>query len=275
MAAVAAIAPLANPYGWGLYSHVFRYLTDSALLSRIGEFQSFDFHSAGVGPGHRRFADRLAGGVLALGWRRPELFPGRAFFGHGVAVRAALPLAALVLLPLANGAIAECCRRAEDVSPRVRSALDGFLAYGSRLRALDSRFGGLALVPLVLAGCLGVCCAFSGHHSRQPVFRRTSFRGGLAHLPAEERLFAPDKFGGYLIYRSTGTRRVFFDGRSDFYGAEFLKQYGRLVRARRGGGNSGTSFHLRRRCCPTTRRFWPPWNRRAGARFTRTPPPCC
>ena len=83
----------------------------------------------------------------------------------------ALPLAALVLLPLANGAIAECCRRAGALRPRVRSALDGFLAYGSRLRALDSRFGGLALVPLVLAGWLG-----SAAHSRHPVGNR--FSGG-------------------------------------------------------------------------------------------------
>ena len=39
-ALISAMAPLANPYGWRLYVHVFRYLTDSELLSRIGEFQS-------------------------------------------------------------------------------------------------------------------------------------------------------------------------------------------------------------------------------------------
>ncbi len=42
------LAPLLNPYGPQLYVHVFRYLTDTELLSRIGEFQSFDFHSAGA-----------------------------------------------------------------------------------------------------------------------------------------------------------------------------------------------------------------------------------
>jgi hypothetical protein len=55
-----------------------------------------------------------------------------------------------------------------------------------------------------------------------------------SHIPAAARLFAPDKFGGYLIYRSGGSRKVFFDGRSDFYGAEFLKDYGRLVQVRPG-----------------------------------------
>jgi hypothetical protein len=60
----------------------------------------------------------------------------------------------------------------------------------------------------------------------------------LAKLPAEARLFAPDKFGGYLIYRFNGrfdgARRVFFDGRSDYYGAAFMKDYITLVQVRPG-----------------------------------------
>ena len=61
---------------------------------------------------------------------------------------------------------------------------------------------------------------------------------------AEARLFAPDKFGGYLIYRSNGTGQVFFDGRSDFYGAEFVKQYGRMVQVRPGWREYWNSFHF-------------------------------
>jgi hypothetical protein len=54
------------------------------------------------------------------------------------------------------------------------------------------------------------------------------------HIPQNARLFAPDKFGGYLIYRSAGHFPVFFDGRSDLYGADFLKQYSRAMQARPG-----------------------------------------
>src|SRR3981081_4466175 len=32
-------------------------------------------------------------------------------------------------------------------------------------------------------------------------------------------------FGGSLIYLFGGTRKVFFDGRGDLYGSDFLKQY--------------------------------------------------
>ena len=55
------------------------------------------------------------------------------------------------------------------------------------------------------------------------------------------RLLAPDKFGGYLIYRFQGRMKVFFDGRSDLYGAEFLKQYARLVQVRPSGWPPGDS----------------------------------
>src|SRR5260370_3814785 len=64
------------------------------------------------------------------------------------------------------------------------------------------------------------------------------------YCPGGARLFAPDKFGGYLIYRSNGTLKVFFDGRSDLYGADFLKQYSRLVQVRPGGRAYWDSFHF-------------------------------
>ena len=56
----------------------------------------------------------------------------------------------------------------------------------------------------------------------------------VAKLPADARLFSSDKFGGYLIYRFHGERKVFFDGRSDFYGADFLRQYGQIMQVRPG-----------------------------------------
>ena len=58
--------------------------------------------------------------------------------------------------------------------------------------------------------------------------------GELTTLPAEIRLLAPDKYGGYLIFRYRGARKVFFDGRSDFYGSGFMKQYIRLMEVRPG-----------------------------------------
>ena len=47
-AAVCSAASLLNPYGWELHRHLFEYLTNADLMSRIGEFQSFNFHAEGA-----------------------------------------------------------------------------------------------------------------------------------------------------------------------------------------------------------------------------------
>ena len=292
-ALISAIAPLANPYGWHLYAHVFRYLTDSELLSRIGEFQSFDFHAPGSWPIIATLLVAVAGGTLALlgsakTWgltdvsqgarslspndvpshRRvdasvsPRVFaplrntsaslyekcgPGSrpehfvlAMLLAAMALRSAraLPLVALLVLPLANAAITATLRRA--------AVLDGFLTYSARLRAIDARFSGLALVPLVLLACFALLRtpAIQAATGFPPDQFPVEAYSQIARLPAGARLFAPDKFGGYLIYRSQGARKVFFDGRSDLYGADFLKQYARMVQLRPGWREYWDSFHF-------------------------------
>ncbi len=282
-AVVSAVAPLANPYGWHLYAHVFRYLTDSELLSRIGEFQSFDFHAPGSWPIIVTLLVAVAGGTLALlaaaktwgltnvsqGARslspdtvsphrrvdtsvsprvfaplrgsgsRPEHF-ALAMLLAAMALRSAraLPLVALLVLPLANAAITATLRRA--------AVLDGFLAYSARLRAIDARFSGLALVPFVLLASFALLRtpAIQAATGFPPDQFPVEAYSQVARLPASARLFAPDKFGGYLIYRSQGTRKVFFDGRSDLYGADFLKQYARMVQLRPGWREYWDSFHF-------------------------------
>jgi hypothetical protein len=45
-----------------------------------------------------------------------------------------------------------------------------------------------------------------------------------------EPIFAPDSWGGYLIYRLYPQNKVFVDDRHDLYGEEFLKQYLKAIR---------------------------------------------
>jgi hypothetical protein len=210
---IALAAPLVNPYGWRLYAHVFRYLTDSELLGRIGEFQSFDFR-ADSGQILATVILGIAGGTLALTLKRYGHF-ALAMVLSAIALRSArgLPLAALILLPIANSAIAA-------IWPS---------AYADRLRKLDLRMSGLALVPVVILGAWLIL-------QRLPAgFPPDQFPvAAYDHLRPGGRLFAPDKFGGYLIYRSKGDKKVFFDGRSDLFGAKFLQNYGKMVQLRPG-----------------------------------------
>jgi hypothetical protein len=211
--AIALLAPMVNPYGWRLYDHVIRYLTDSDLLGRIGEFQSFNFR-ADSGQILATVILGIGGGTLAMTQRKWGHF-ALAMLLSAIALRSArgLPLVALICLPIANSAIA-----ARWPWP-----------YADRLRKLDMRMSGLALAPVVILGAWGLLRLLpAGFPPDQfPV-------AAYEHLDPGARLFAPDKFGGYLIYRSNGARKVFFDGRSDLYGARFLEDYGKMVQVRPG-----------------------------------------
>jgi len=225
---------LVNPYGWGLHGHVAQYLMNGELLARIGEFQSFNFHAEGSLPVLATVLLALCGAVLALDARRPEHF----LLMLGLAVLSlrsarALPLLALLALPLANGAITAALERA-GLRHALRMRLDAFLEYSRRLRLLESRCGGFALAPLVLLIVFVILQAPAMAVGFPPKEFPVAAAAAVSALPAEARLLAPDKFGGYLIYRFEGRRKVFFDGRSDFYGVEFMKDYIRLIEVRPG-----------------------------------------
>jgi hypothetical protein len=231
-AAVSVAATFITPYGWHLHQHLFSYLTNTELLSRIGEFHSFNFHSPESAQIMVALAVVVCGAVLAIGQRRIEHVLLIALItATGVRMARGLPMVALLGLPLANGAITAALRSASGLTDAFRKRLHGFLEYGDNLHKLDRGFAGPVAAAAVLALLF---LALQVPEIRQrPGFSEKTFpvqaANMLEKLPRDIRLLAPDTYGGYLIYRFNGERKVFFDGRSDFYGAAFLKDYIDLV----------------------------------------------
>jgi len=247
-AALASLAgSLLNPYGWRLHAHVFSFLADTELTSRISEFQSFNFQQPVALQIALALTLAVAGGTLALAQKKlaHALVIALFVFG-GLRSGRVLPLVALAALPLANGAFAEALRGAANWRREVGNALDRALAYSARLRAMDCKFSGAAF--LAGAVLLAFVALASPAYSGSIGFPRQSFPVAAAaiveKLPAEARLLTSDSFGGYLIYRFDGARKVYIDGRSDFYGAAFLKDYLVLMSARPGWRDMVASFRF-------------------------------
>jgi len=236
-AAVALAATFVNPYGAALHRHVIAYLMDSALLDRVGEFQSFNFHLAGSTQIILALGIAAAGAIFALSQGKLASF-WKITFLLVLALRSArgLPLVALLALPLANGTITEALRSATGLNSSFRRFLDRALAYSDRLRAIDIRSSGLVWAPaLLLLAAFALRTPSVAAHTGFPTSEfPVAASAVIETLPAGARIFAPDKFGGYLIYRFAGARKVFFDGRSDLYGARFLTEYGDLSQLRPG-----------------------------------------
>jgi hypothetical protein len=237
-AAVCFAASFVNPYGWEVHRHILHYLGDRELLDRIGEFQSFNFRVVGATQILASVVLTALGGVLALTQKRLSHFLLCAlFFVKGLESARVLPLLSMICLPLADGAIVAALKSWTGLQPWVRRQLDDFVQYGANLRLLDKHFHGAALVPIIVA------VVFWGV-SQPAVAARASFppatfpvkacAGPVANLPVSAKLLAPDLYGGYLIYRFNGSRKVWFDGRSDFYGAKFMQEYIDTVEVRKG-----------------------------------------
>lgn len=237
-ALAALAATVINPYGLALHQHLWAYLTNTELLSRIAEFQSFNFHAEGSLQVALVLTVCLAAATLAL-------WTGRYAEGlwllllSAMALRSArsLPVAALAGLPLANAVF---CRSVAVLQGPARAWGGRFLAYSERLATFDSKALGLPWLLLALFICLLPGGWKQGGPFRQAGFPTTEFpmRAIDEYLQKQAqphwRLFAPDKFGGVLIYRLHPQLKVYFDGRSDFYGAPFLQEYIRLLEVRPG-----------------------------------------
>ena len=246
--ALAALAgSLLNPYGWNLHAHVLSYLRQGDLTSRVAEFQSFNFHDKDAVQVTLAMGLAAAGGLLALGQKKLAHFLLAALFlWTGLRSARVLPLVALVVLPLCSGAFNEALRGVRGLRLPPARALDAALGYSYRLRLIDQRVNGAGFCAFaILASLLALSePAFSHGIGFSPNRFPVAAAQAMEKLPADARVAATDSYGGYLIYRFNGARKVYFDGRSDFYGIEFMKQYLVLINARPGWQDIARSYHF-------------------------------
>jgi hypothetical protein len=222
-------ATFINPYGWRLHQHVVAYLNDDFLMDHIQEFRSFDFHAAGslyvelfllvavVGIAALLRQRAFGPALLALGMLHMALYSAR----H-------LPTAAVLLLPLCVAALTREAR----AWARFRPLLD----YSERLRAIDQKVWGA--VPVILVLTMTFAGLSASARDGRGGFNSPKLPAGAADFIAKHhpgtRVFATDQWGGFLIYRFNGRQKVFIDGRSDFYGRQFLETYAIVAEAKPG-----------------------------------------
>ena len=237
-AAVVGLAvSLINPYGWHVHQHVLQYLGNQELISRIGEFQTFNFHSEGAWQLVLTMGFAALGAAAALVAGRPaHALLIAMLLAMGLRSARSLPLVAMICLPLANGGITWALREWQGLQPGLRRWIDGFLQYGSNLRRIELEFTGVVTAALAVAAIVWVL--WLPEMQQRAGFPPEKFpvkaSNEVAKLPVNARILAPDMFGGYLIYRFNGERKVFFDGRSDFYGVDYMKDYLKLIEVRPG-----------------------------------------
>jgi hypothetical protein len=219
-AAAAFAATFCNPYGWHLHRHLVKYLANSELLRQISEYTSPDFHGGGGLYLMALFVFALMGAALCLQQRKVARTLVVLLFVL-TALRSArgIPLVAYVALPMVSAAVTTALAGV--------GRLKAILEESGNFARIERQCHSAALLILAVAATAGwfalpktrAAAGFS--EKRFPV----QAAGAVARLDSSARIFSPDYYGGYLIYHFRGARKVFFDGRSDFYGLQFLNVY--------------------------------------------------
>lgn len=221
--ALCFAASFVNPYGWHLHEHVLVYLRADWIKEVVSEFRSPTFRSENM----MQYELLLLAGAAAAGLMlRRKQFVGPLwilFWAHQslVSTRHATLFAA-VTAPF----LADELQRAWDTFTR-RSGRK------STLRILDSMAGEAApaltrMTPWMAVPFLFAVLPFSPLEwpGDAPSIR---FPSTLVtrhqELLSTRRLFVEDYWAGYLIYRSFPNQKVFFDGRTDFYGEKITNDY--------------------------------------------------
>jgi len=224
--ALSAVAALATPYGFKLYGHLWRYLTDARLLSTIEEFQSPNFHST---DGKLIEILLLFGAIAAVNAIRQRRFVETGLlilWGHmTLQSERHVTLAVVTLAPIIaeqlSKLIAEIVdRTAQGVDAKAKAvrAMRGW--YGETM-AINNQLTGATVYAAVLIFVVVMTGSRLADKLLQPRFNPNRFPAGAADFvirtKPDGKLYASDQFGGYLIYRLYPQFKVFVDGRSDFY----------------------------------------------------------
>lgn len=231
LAGLCALSTLLNPYGWRLHEHILRYLTSSWILDNVQEFQSPRIRSEST----LVFAALLLIGV-ALASRslaRRQWFEGCLVLVWGfAALRSArhIPLFAVVAAPVVATECALWWVRAA-AQARTRSVRRVFWELGQDLgRSRRASLWMPALGALALAGIISGAPVTDFPKARFPV---EAVARNLDRLTRPVHVLTSDQWADYLIYRLYPRQRVFFDGRSDFYGPSVGADYQALLSATR------------------------------------------
>ncbi len=232
LTAACAAASLANPYGWRLHGHIAAYLRSDWIRNVVDEFQSPKFRSE-----HSLHFELLAAAALML---VPAMLKRKRIseallilmWAHAALVSARhIPLFALLVAPTVAGEASRLWRDWAQGRPQ-RSVAAILERVGRDLAAGFARSSVWAA-----AGTAAVIVATPAAHwprdfpaRKFPVEIVERRRGALAGA----RVFTSDQWADYLIYRFYPEQRVYFDGRSDFYGPAIGQEYLNTVQGRPG-----------------------------------------
>jgi hypothetical protein len=223
-------ATLFNPYGIHLHLHIVEYLRSDWIRNVVQEFQSPSFRNESM----LQFEVLLVLAIIAAGSliRRGSWVQALPilFWAHmSLSSVRHVPIFCVVAGPSLAEEVTRWWKAAIEGSSR--KSFCGIL--DSLSRDLSGGFLRASVWPLVVVAALVILDRPVKWPRDFPAEKfPVDMVGRFGSELARSTVFTPDQWADYLIYRSWPQQRVFFDGRSDFYGEELGRQYLQLLEGR-------------------------------------------
>jgi hypothetical protein len=233
--AACVLATFVNPFGWQLQEHIYGYLGDRYLMSRIEEFHSPNFHF---------WPARCFGIILILtlvAWAsRPRrvtltyLLVGLFAVYTGLLSSRNLPVSSMLLVLLAGPTMSEnfaLLATKPGAWRWLRARVARMVEFSERMGTQELQLRGHLWPVVVVIGTLTICLQGGILGSHELIYAHFDPKSVpvaavdfLENEPGSEPVLSTDSWGGYLIYRLYPRRLVVIDDRHDLYGSERIRQ---------------------------------------------------
>jgi hypothetical protein len=220
---------LINPYGYHILLFPFNLVSDKFIMDRVNEFLSPNFHALNAKP----FEFMLLLIITVLVFSRVRLniieLAMIILFTHMSLYSARyIPLFSILASPIlfrqfssildkSDGKLAKFIKKRSDNVSKIDASTRGYL------------WPVVAVIWVVFFIQTGKI-DFNFDEKKKPVT-------ALEFLKKENlksNMFNDDEFGDYIIYAAWPKYQVFFDGRSDMYGADLMKEYIKIINIKPG-----------------------------------------
>jgi hypothetical protein len=224
------LVSLINPYGYHIVLFPFKLISNSFIMDHVNEFLSPNFHESMP----FKYLLFLMIAIFAFSSKRLniiELAIVLIFTNMALYSARYIPLFAIIIAPI-------LIKQGELILNQTDGKFARFFRKrGERIASVDKYAKGyLWLIgSVLLIGILTLTgkIEYRFDEEKKPV-------AAVEFLKKEHikgHMFNNDEFGDYIIYAAWPEYKVFFDGRSDMYGAERMKEYFKVTGVERGWDN--------------------------------------
>jgi hypothetical protein len=227
LAGACLLVALINPHGYHLLLFPFRLASNRFIMDNVHEFLSPNFHE----PMTFTYLLFFLIAVLAVSRKRInfiELILLLLFTYMALYSARYIPIFAIITGPI-------LVKQAGLILKESEGRIARFLKRMSeRIALVDASARGIFWPAVAVA--VVVFFFFTGkitYHFDQKM-KPVQAVDFLKKEHLEGNMFDNDEFGDYIIYAAWPEYKVFFDGRSDMYGVERMKEYFRVIRIEEG-----------------------------------------